>query len=147
MKILPVIWKLLISNINMNIAVFAAVLGNGCFINIWGIYAIMSLVRVLTYKQCAWFLNIDKRIVSRSVFGTILLLWLIFNAPSKVYKLLYKDDLSEYLCFLTSKSCKKRSALTRHIPSMVAMVIFALVSFVNEIYIGIKAGIKGLVND
>ena len=131
----------------MKIAVFAAVLGNGCFINIWGIYAIMSLVRVLTYKQCAWFLNIDKRIVSRSVFGTILLLWLIFNAPSKVYKLLYKDDLSEYLCFLTSKSCKKRSNLTRHIPSMVAMVIFALVSFVNEIYIGIKAGIKRLVND
>ena len=142
-KTLPVIWKLFISDIPLEIAAATAVIGNGCFLNILGIFGVLSVIRVLTYKQYAWFLNFDERIISRTVFWTILLLWLVFSAPLKVYKLLHEQDLSEYICYLTSRLCKRKSKITRHIPTTVAILLFSALSFLNEIYIGIKAGIEG----
>ncbi len=135
---MPVIWKLFFTDIPLKIAFFIAFAGQLCVGNTILIVVIHSVIRILIYKEFGWVLDVEKNIFSWTVFGVTFLFFLSFAIPNNIYR--YNNQkLPSYVHFLSSGT-RKCTGLSNPIAKhdVVLVMLFVIVSFLIEMYIGLK---------
>ena len=134
---LPILWKLLIGDINLVLAVIITISGGACLMNIAAIYTIMSICRICLYHEFSWFMEMDQRKMSRVITTTVFLFWVVVGILLCYRKYTSEDHLG-YTSFLISNiSCKKIKFEYVALPPLI-IIVFLSSSFLLECYLAIK---------
>ena len=96
MSTLPVMWKLLIGDINLEVAtILTFISAGGCLGNTVVIYVILSICRICIYHELGWFMEMDQRKMSRVIITTVFFLWLAYGTFNYYWKYTREDHLGK----------------------------------------------------
>ena len=133
---LPILWKLLIGDINLVLAVIITISGGACLMNIAAIYTIMSICRICLYHEFSWFMEIDQRKMSRVITATVLLI-LVTVGIFLIHRIHNSESFNGYTIFLISNISCQKVKLIAPIRTWVIIVLLSS-SFLFECYLAIK---------
>ena len=137
---LPVIWKVILGNIPLQIAQIIAFLGiTVCIANIMLIYVALTICRVLVNCECSWFTSLDKQIVTKTVFLSSMIIVVVIRTI-----LVFTKDIKEneihlgYVIYLSSLDDKQSFEWKYPIFRLLSLAILVIIIFLIELCIGIK---------
>ncbi len=135
--VLPVLWRLLIGDINLVVAVLITISGAGCLMNTVAMYTIMSICRICLYHECSWFMEMDQRKMSRVITIIVFLFWVVVGI-FLCYRKYNSEDHVGYTIFLISNISCKEFKFEYFTPRTMSIIVFLLSSFLLECYLAIK---------
>ena len=135
--VLPVMWKLVIGDINLVVAIIITISGGGCLINPFILYFIMSICRICLYHEFSWFMEMDQRKMSRMITATVFIFWLAVGIFLFYSKYISEEHDGYTILLISNISCKQVKLEKITPPTFIVIVLLSL-TFSLECYIALK---------
>ncbi len=130
-------WKLFLGEIPLLAAVVITIIVFGCFSNSFGIYGLLSIVKICIYHEFGWFMKINQKHLSRIIVLFTLTWFLTKESRSHYLNFMQRKyhGLALFLAF--SKYCEQKQVMMS-VSYYPAVIMFCLLSFLIECYISVK---------
>ena len=135
LRTLPVIWKLMLSDIPLPVVNVLTHLSGGCYVNVILIYIGLTLIRFFIYKKFEWFAILNETYVALAINLIALIIEVIIRLYVQFYVYAY-NKYTGYTLFLTSEIDLRNTEKFPNTPILPFIII--AISLVVELYISFK---------